>query len=372
MLSCGVLLVPTNLWAQRYGFKFYGEEEGLQNLAVQVVLQDRSGFLWAGTQNGLYRYDGSRFVRYGPSEGLPGARIESLHESVDGTLWVGTRVGLARWSKDHFETLDLHVAQGVVGREGIASDRDGRIYVATERGLAVSTANSAFTLLEPPDGQPQPDKAANSVFVDSSGTVWFGCGQGLCQFGGVGKPIEIGATQGLPPDRWDAILEDLEGNMWVRSARYLAERSAGAATFQLRPGLPESTNTYAVLATDRDGKLLVPTSQGLARENETGQGWEIVKADDGLGISDISGVIHDHEGSIWLGTLGSGLARWLGYREWQSWNEREGLSRASVWSVARDTGGTVWVGTQLGLNRSMPDSSTATCDGSSNPNWPWI
>src|SRR5271168_5160038 len=130
-----LLLGPTDLWAQRYGFKFYGEEEGLQNLVVQVVLQDRSGFLWVGTQNGLYRYDGNRFVRYGPSEGLPGARIESLHQSIDGTLWVGTGVGLAKWSKDHFASIDLQVAAGVVGREGIASDREGRMYLATERGL---------------------------------------------------------------------------------------------------------------------------------------------------------------------------------------------------------------------------------------------
>lgn len=352
----GFALGPTNLWAQRYGFKFYGEEEGLQNLGVQVVLQDRSGFLWAGTQNGLYRYDGNRFVRYGLSEGLPGARIESLHESVNGTLWAGTRGGLAKWSKDHFEAVDLKVAEGVLGREGIASDRDGLIYIATERGLAVTSANGVgFTLAPLPEHRTEPVAAA-SVFVDSSGKVWFGCGQDLCQWDRAGRPVEIGSQQGLPPDRWDAILEDLEGNLWVRSGHRLAKRSAGANTFQLRPGLPESTNTYAVLATDPEGKLLVPTNKGLARENGSGQGWEIVTADDGLGISDISTVMHDNEGSIWLGTLGSGLARWLGYREWQSWNEQEGLSRASVWSIARDANGSVWVGTQSGLNRSSEEN----------------
>ncbi len=352
----GFALGPTNLWAQRYGFKFYGEEEGLQNLGVQVVLQDRSGFLWAGTQNGLYRYDGNRFVRYGLSEGLPGARIESLHESVNGTLWAGTRGGLAKWSKDHFETVDLTVAEGVLGREGIASDRDGLIYIATERGLAVTAADGVgFTLAPLAEHRTEPVAAA-SVFVDSSGKVWFGCGQDLCQWDRAGRPVEIGSQQGLPPDRWDAILEDLEGNLWVRSGHRLAKRPAGAKMFQLRPGLPESTNTYAVLATDPEGKLLVPTNKGLARENGSGQGWEIVTADDGLGISDISTVMHDNEGSIWLGTLGSGLARWLGYREWQSWNEQEGLSRASVWSIARDANGSVWVGTQSGLNLSSQEN----------------
>ena len=61
-------------WAQRYNFKFYGEEEGLQNLVVQVVLQDRAGFLWVGTQNGLFRYDGSRFESFNIADGLPASR----------------------------------------------------------------------------------------------------------------------------------------------------------------------------------------------------------------------------------------------------------------------------------------------------------
>src|ERR1700733_12634667 len=51
--------LPLPVSGQRYNFKFYGEEEGLQNLVVQVLVQDRAGFLWVGTQNGLFRYDGS-------------------------------------------------------------------------------------------------------------------------------------------------------------------------------------------------------------------------------------------------------------------------------------------------------------------------
>src|SRR5580700_1589568 len=144
------LVGATDLRAQRYNFKVYGEEEGLQNLVVQVILQDRSGFLWVGTQNGLYRYDGSRFVAFGKAEGLPGARIESLHESIDGTLWVGTRVGLARRRGDQFEPVPMQVAQGVTGRAGIASDAAGKLYFATEHGLVTGRHSGdkfEFTLI---------------------------------------------------------------------------------------------------------------------------------------------------------------------------------------------------------------------------------
>ena len=341
-----VLLTATLASAQRYNFKFYGEDEGLQNLAVQVLLQDRAGFLWAGTQNGLYRYDGRAFAAFGKNEGLPGARIESLHEAVDGTLWAGTSNGLARFHRDHFEAVPLGVAQGINGREGIASDAGGRLYLATERGLVV-VDGANFRLV--PGGA-----EAASVYVDGGGTVWYGCGKNLCR-------LENGAPRvedGLPPEQWEAILGDLEGNLWVRSEHSLYLRAAGSHRFVARGGLPEATNTYPTLAFDPSGRLLVPTFRGLARQTDSG--WEIIDANQGLGTNDICAVIQDREGSIWLGTLGSGLARWLGYDEWQSWSDREGLSRGSIWSVARDASSRLWVGTQFGLNYAVESNGRLT------------
>ena len=84
------LLVP-GLWGQRYRFRTYTQEDGLGNLAVLSVLQDRTGYLWVGTQNGLYRFDGTEFRGYGMQDGLPSSRIHALHEARDGTLWVATR-----------------------------------------------------------------------------------------------------------------------------------------------------------------------------------------------------------------------------------------------------------------------------------------
>ena len=346
-LVISLLLGASALYGQRYNFKFYGEEEGLQSLAVQVVLQDRAGFLWVGTQNGLFRYDGNRFAGFGKTDGLPDAHIESLHESIDGTLWVGTRFGLARRDKEHFEKVPLGGTVGIVGREGIASDSAGNLYVATEHGLVTGTASPKglqFGLIKNPQSAGNP--AATSVYVDPKGQVWFGCGAGLCILE-KGLAHETGADLGLPAQRWDAILGDLEGNLWVRSEKFLYERAAGGR-FVARGGLPESTNSTPTLALDPGGRLLTQTYRGLARQTESG--WEIIGARDGLTSNDISTVIQDREGSIWVGLLGSGLARWLGYNEWQNWGEAEGLSRESTWSIVRDTGGRLWVGSLFGLN----------------------
>jgi len=354
VIAAGIAtLFAPDVLAQRYNFKFYGEDEGLKNLAVQAVLQDRAGFLWVGTQNGLYRYDGNHFKAYAAAEGLPGARIESLYESADGTLWVTTDGGLARRVEDRFQRVELKSSRGTlagspIGRQGISSDRSGRLYLATDQGLLVGAPGKrgiVFERIQQPAGG-NPSEVA-SVYTDAAGLVWYGCSMNLCQLQN-GRAVDGGAANGLPRDRWEAILGDLDGNLWVRSASALYVRRAGSARFDLQTGLPASTNTYPTLALDPAGRLLVPTYRGLARHTATG--WEVIDAEQGLTTNDISAVIQDREGSIWLGLLGSGLARWLGYSEWQNWSTHEGLSRESIWSIARDTGGRLWVGTQFGLN----------------------
>src|SRR4029077_20085125 len=97
-----LLLFPALLMAQRYSFKLYGEDEGLGNLDVYCLMQDQTGFLWVGTEGGLFRYDGRQFRAYTNKDGLPSAQVRALHESADGVLWVGTREGLARLKGERF------------------------------------------------------------------------------------------------------------------------------------------------------------------------------------------------------------------------------------------------------------------------------
>ena len=88
---CGLavlgLVVPRCVSQQ---FSFSDVSDGLGDLNVNCLAQDQSGYLWVGTENGLYRYDGSLFQQYGSSDGLAEHTIQSLFLGLDGTLWVGT------------------------------------------------------------------------------------------------------------------------------------------------------------------------------------------------------------------------------------------------------------------------------------------
>src|SRR5471032_127251 len=105
ILACLTLAAPAK--AQQYSFRYYGAEDGLTNAAVKVLLQDRTGFVWAGTENGVFRYDGQRFQRYGPVEGLLHDVVLSLGETPDGRMLAGYRSGLYQREGDRFETVPL-------------------------------------------------------------------------------------------------------------------------------------------------------------------------------------------------------------------------------------------------------------------------
>ena len=129
--------------AQQYSFRYYGTEEGLTNLAVKVLFQDRTGFLWVGTENGLFRFDGQRFERYGRGEGLPHGVVLSLGEAPDGSLLAGYRTGLYRQTAGRFEQVPLPGAPGITSYSGIVFDGATRTYIATERGLVEATAGDS-------------------------------------------------------------------------------------------------------------------------------------------------------------------------------------------------------------------------------------
>src|SRR6202035_5145508 len=113
-----------------------------------------------------------------------------------------------------FEAWQMKVAQGAIGRQGIASDRSGNLYVATERGLVVGTPSGGgfqFELVAAPADVARAE--AHSVHVDSHGVAWYGCGKSLCQVRDHAAR-DVASEMGLPADGWDAILTDLDGNLW--------------------------------------------------------------------------------------------------------------------------------------------------------------
>jgi signal transduction histidine kinase/ligand-binding sensor domain-containing protein/ActR/RegA family two-component response regulator len=335
-------------WAQHYSFKSYAEDQGLTNLSINVMLEDRNQLVWIGTDNGLFWYDGKTFREFGVKDAFLSKNIQSLHESADGTLWIATRQGLLRRAADHFAALDAREPIEIVGASTLASDRQNRLYLATRKGLARIEAAKDGTGYHL---QWLFSKPVRSVALDRSGTVWFGCENSLCRLDS-DYAVNVDAQYQLPEQQWDTILADTQGNLWIRSLRRLFELVKGTQAFVARDaGLP-ATGTIGVLSRSPDGSIFVPLDTGLAIP-ENGS-WRIIDSTKGLASDSVCCVLSDHEGSLWLGLRGMGIQRWLGFQQWESWTRLDGLSNDRVWGMARDSHGALWVGTHHGLNALDP------------------
>jgi signal transduction histidine kinase/streptogramin lyase len=356
LLVAALLVAASNGAAEeRYVFATYGLEQGLTNLVVTQIWQDHRGFLWIGTENGLFQYDGHRFQFFGTNEGLPNAFISSIYESPDGTLWVGTLGGLAWREGTHFVQPKTTVLGRFTGSQGFASDGQGHIYIATVNGLALTAPPSPGKDIQPvllPRAAGVKGKGARGVFVDSTRAVWFGCGPALCRMTG-GSTEVWSESAGVPIDSWDRVLQDSEGNLWARSSKALIELERGGKRFRTQSDDqfgPQSLG-YPSMALDDRGALLVPTNRGLVM-GRPGH-WNRVGHRQGLPMNSVGAIFEDRSGSLWIGTTGAGLVRWAGYRQWSAFTELEGLAGDDILAILGDPPSGIWVGTSTGLSHGV-------------------
>ncbi|MGH8029239.1 MAG: ligand-binding sensor domain-containing protein, partial [Arenimonas sp.] len=125
------------------GFRRIATAQGLSQTSVRAMVQDRHGFVWVGTQDGLNRFDGNEFRVYrhgaGAAPSLPGDLIRALAIDRQGVLWVGGTGGLSRYreAQDRFEPVPVADARGAQAEvHALHVDRTGALWVATYEGLS--------------------------------------------------------------------------------------------------------------------------------------------------------------------------------------------------------------------------------------------
>ena len=354
-LGCGVAACL----GQQYSFR--SMTAGLGNLNVNCIAQDRSGYLWIGTENGLYRYDGREFRAFGAADGLRGHTIQSLYATPDGTLFASTTTGIFFERRDG-QFAQIHPPAPVTD----FSQRIGTEFTWLAPGQVVNADRSGAFLLrktaqdnwiaEPMrlDGRhiwsvlAEPDKGQGV-------TLWYGCDGDLCRLQN-GKSTHLHRPPGVADEQWLHLLLTHDGHIWVRGSVHLGEVVPAENRIELHdlPGRSDAA-PYAELNEDAKGRILV--SQGAALGLWENGRWRMVTAVNGLSPYNIQDLFVDREGSVWIGNVGHGLVRWVGQDQWEAYTASGGLSNDIVWATARDRDGRLWVGTESGLDFLAPGAT---------------
>jgi PAS domain S-box-containing protein len=322
-------------------FRVFGPADGLRNLVIASIAQDANGFLWLGTEDGVYRFDGERFTRF-PNESYV------VGVGPDGNACVGYRTGLACWDGTGFSRARTH-GMPEIPISTMASFA-GKLWVGTDgAGLYVGDASGAFA---PAPGWPGlKTTAIRALWADDDGLV-VGDGATVQLSSGDGAWRAIGDV-GLGPERIDAVLRDRRGALWIRTPMHMWVLPRGAArAIDVSAGLPTHYELMGVptgMAISPRGDVLVGTDVGVAYRD--GDHWHLIDRSVGMPAASTRALLVDREGTLWLGAAGLFQLRGRGIVEHH--DAASGLPGETVWTFQRDPGGTLWVGTNRCLARAV-------------------
>jgi signal transduction histidine kinase/ligand-binding sensor domain-containing protein len=382
-------------------------KQGLSAGSVFCIVQDRKGFIWFGTDNGLNRWDGHTFKTFfaiaNKSTTLPSNYIEALFEDKEGTLWVGSKGGLSRFDRVSETFTSFKSTTGKANSlatsyiTSIVDDPTGAYLWVGTYGGGAARFNKATQEFTPYRKQQNNPNALQSDIVwrlatDKSGAIWFGTytanalnGSGLHRYMQTTNDFlrfTPDSSSSLA-ELWrandiQALCADHNGNVWIGT------NSKGLWRFEYRPisrsgefkqfandlANPStiSSNNVNTILEDRAGRLWVGTTNGLnVFDPITEQTTRFFHQNDGgesLANDEVLSLYEDRSGTVWIGTR-NGISfcnlknrKFTTYRQTMRINgdTQRGLSNNAVTAIAEDAAGRLWVGTDIGLNRMETNS----------------
>jgi diguanylate cyclase (GGDEF)-like protein len=329
------------LFITQYGHRLWTVEQGLPQNSVSAILQARDGHLWFGTQEGLVRFDGARFVVFDQKNtpAFKDPRATTLYEDREGSLWIGTKSGgVVRFQAGVFTLYDKSSGLPDNAVRSIYEDQRGRLWVGTESGLSRFEEGR---FVSPPGLNARPYVVM--AMAEAEGGLWIGTdGDGLLR---LTDAIEVYTTkQGLSSDHVRSLHAGRDGTLWIGTRGGLDRFKAGHLTSVRAPR--GAWEAVVALQEDRDGNLWVGTrGGGLLRHNDAG--WSAFAEKDGLSSNLVLSVYEDREGSLWIGTEGAGLNR-LRDVNFTSWGRPEGLAHEMLVPIFEDREGNLWMGSYGG------------------------
>lgn len=349
--------------------------------ALMTVVQDKSGFMWFGGENGLARFDGLQFKRYEPSPepGAPPSNIvRDLLIDHDGVMWIATDRGLCRYveREDRFDvfrpTLDdpTTLPHNVI--TSLALDQNNRLIVGTGSGISIFAADrSRFTSFPLTVGT-QAVTFVLDTFVDSKNRIWVGSREhGLFLLNQDGKAIRhfvaaAGSRDALQSDVVKSVEEDQFGRIWVGTygggVSRLNEGERGFTTYladAAKPGAIGSNTIWDIFLDSADVLWLSTDQGGLARYQEDSDSFVHYRHSafdrNTLASNQVQAIYEDRERNLWITTFPDGInfydrshSEITNYTHRQ--NDPNSLSSSAVLDFMQTTDGLLWIGTENGLN----------------------
>jgi signal transduction histidine kinase/ligand-binding sensor domain-containing protein len=391
-------VLATALQAQDLAMRRFDDRDGLPQSQIWTLLEDRQGFVWAGTSDGLVRFgpNGSQLVN--TSNGLRGKDITCLLEDQEGAIWMGTQErGLSRIQGRLI--FSFGAAEGLQNEavHCLAETRQGVLLAGTHGGLFRKRGDRFEQVLLP---EPWLSSPISSLAVDSEDGVWLSSKKGTLARWDGSRLQEIPLPPEVASDPVLSVKMDPAGQLWVLLSGHLLRRPrSGEWSSEPLPDLPPVVSLTGFTLQPNGELILVLGSDGLYLRSPQGA-HQFLNARSLPCRDSINCALRDRNGALWIGTNGDylwtqpfpglqslvrhpdtgadlGLGAVVSFLElpgnrmlmgssngvflWeegkglvQQWTRRGGLVSEDVWALFPDGQGGAWVGTMKGLHRLGP------------------
>ncbi|MFK2542579.1 two-component regulator propeller domain-containing protein [Bacteroides fragilis] len=364
---------------EHYYFKNLSIRNGLSQNTVNAILQDRKGFMWLGTKDGLNRYDGLSFRKFKHDAANPrsigNSFITSLYEDFNGNIWVGTDAGVYIYypEKEAFEEFDCQSLEKTRIERSvsmIAGDKQGRVWIAVEaQGMFCYDARQKLLR-----NYPLSEISSNikCFTFDSGGTLWLGFyGDGLYYSK---DNLATVHPYGSPEDgkrefEGGVITKIVQGNY---NCLYIGSVKEGVSELNLTSGqvrnlLAIDESGESIFCRDllpySDNELWIGTESGIYIYNLRTAQFIHLRASlyDSYSLSDnaIYALYKDREEGLWIGSYFGGVdyypRQYTYFAKYYPKNIANSLHGKRVREFCRADDGTLWIGTEDGgLNHFNP------------------
>ncbi|WP_158233277.1 two-component regulator propeller domain-containing protein [Reichenbachiella sp. 5M10] len=384
-LSVASVFSVSESQAQNHAFEKWTVEDGLSSNYLNGIIQDRRGFIWIASNNGLNRFDGYQFQNIvrddNDSTTISNNWVTCLLEDSQGNFWFGTEGGglnyyhsaTGKFKRYGHKPTDL----STISSENIISiyeDGAQRIWVGSRQGLSLfDPEQETFSNWK---GYVQCDDCFHSITAmveDSKGNLWIGDESfGLFYFNTATKQFSVpDIANSTDYDAGSFFLYGLhlEGKLlymataqglviWDTVTHELVEKYKEGATQkeldvfirQITPG-------------DKNSLWLSTNGKGIIHYDTQTKEFEIFDSNHGMSSNSIAGLLIDYSKNLWIATKGGGLNKYnlknqmFGHWVHEADNEQS-LVNNEVRAIHQDADGTTWVGTNFGLSRHDQQTNT--------------
>ena len=369
-----ILTITNGIYSQSSKFIKYSTQMGLSSSNQRCIAQDKEGFIWIGTEDGLNRFDGHTFKVYrknpGDSTSLQSNIINCLYVDSKGVLWVGTYAGgLSRYNKEKNDfytyTTDIYNTNALLSNEitTIAEDKYHRLWIGTNSpGLYqfIPEINGfrRFLTFDPVDSTTNSNYSINKIIPDGD-ILWIACNSGILAALNTSsmtfkhfKLFDVLSNQTADFSVNSLMLDN--NLIWISTwskGIWIFDKETGKCV----PYLKEKSKYVNFIFKDNKKRIWYsPESEGLVMidgKNEVNYRYNDFDRYS-LSSNSLSNYFQDIQGNLWFTSKQGDLNYFIIDNPFYSWykspNAIHGLTHNIVTAVLEDLKGRIWVGYQDG------------------------